>query len=66
MFEALMCIFSIRTKYNEALTSIIGDSDDDRYDIGGCGAAGQRATGPLISATGLFHGLYGSLTCLKL
>ncbi len=31
------------------LASVNGDSDDDRYDIVGCGAAGQPATGPLRS-----------------
>ncbi len=53
VFEALMCFITIRTKYNESLASVNGDSDDDRYDIVGCGAAGQPATGPLRSATRL-------------
>ena len=53
VFEALMCFFTICTKYNEPLASVNGDSDDDRYDIVGCGAAGQPATGPLRSATRL-------------
>ncbi len=48
MFEALTCLFTIRTKYNEPLASVNGDSDDDRCDIVGCGAAEQPATGPLI------------------
>ncbi len=48
VFEALMCVFTIRTKFNALNLSINGDSDDDRYDIVGCGAAGQPhpATGP--------------------
>ncbi len=53
VFEALMCFFTIGTKYNAPLASVNGDSDDDRYDIVGCGAAGQPATGPLRSATRL-------------
>ncbi len=48
VFEALRCFISIRTKYNEPLTSINGDDDDDRYDIVGCGAARQPATGQQI------------------
>ncbi len=51
VFEALMSFISIRTKYNEPLTSINGDSDDNRYDIVVCRAAGQPATGPLRPAT---------------
>ncbi len=39
VFEALMCFFTIRTKYNAPLASVNGDIDDDRYDIVGCGAA---------------------------
>ncbi len=35
------------------LASVNCDNDDDRYDIVGCGAAGQPATGPLRSATRL-------------
>ncbi len=53
VFEALMCFFTIATKYNEPLASVNRHSDDDRYDIVGCGAAGQPATGPLRSATRL-------------
>ncbi len=53
MFEALMCFITICTKYNEPLSGLHRDSDDDRYDIVGCGAAGQPATGPLRSATRL-------------
>ena len=53
VFEALMCFFSIVATYNEPLASVNRDSDDDRYDIVGCGAAGQLATGPLRSATRL-------------
>ena len=53
VFEALMCFFTITTNYNAPLASVNGDSDDDRYDIVGCGAAGQPATGPLRSATRL-------------
>ena len=53
VFEALMCFITVRTKYNAPLASVNGDSDDDRYDIVGCGAAGQPATGPLRSATRL-------------
>ncbi len=52
-FEALMCFIPICTKYNAPLASVNGDSDGDRYDIVGCGAAGQPATGPLRSATRL-------------
>ncbi len=33
VFEALMCLFTICTKYNAPLTSVSCDSDDDRYDI---------------------------------
>ena len=51
--EALMCFFPIATKYNEPLASVTCDSDDDRYDIVGCGDAGQPETGPLRSATRL-------------
>ncbi len=60
VFEALMCFFTITTKYNAPLASVNGDSDDDRYDIVGCGAAGQPqpATGPLRPATRLQHRLY--------
>ncbi len=29
VFEALMCFFTIATKYNEPLTSVNRDSDDD-------------------------------------
>ncbi len=55
VFEALMCFYTICTKYYAplALASVNGGSDDDRYDIVGCGAAGQPATGPLRSATRL-------------
>ncbi len=53
MFEALMCFFTITTNYNAPLASVNGDSDDDIYDIVGCGAAGQPATDPLRSGTGL-------------
>ena len=53
VFEAPMCFMAICTKYNAPLASVNGDSDDDRYDIVGCGAAGQPATGPLRSATRL-------------
>ncbi len=55
VFGALMCFYTICTKYkyNAPLASVNGDSDDDRYDIVGCGAAGQPATGPLRSATRL-------------
>ncbi len=42
-FEALMCFFTIATKYTEPLALVNRDSDDDRYDIVGCGAAGQPA-----------------------
>ncbi len=48
-----MCFVTIATMYNEALASVNGDSDDDGYDIVGCGASGQPATGPLRSATRL-------------
>ncbi len=41
VFEALMCFTTICTKYNAPLASVNGDRDDDRYDIVGCGAAGQ-------------------------
>ena len=60
VFEALMCIFTIATKYNEPLASVNRDSDADRYEIVGCGAAGQPATGPLRLATRLQHRLYVS------
>ncbi len=40
LFRALMCFFTITTKYNEPLAAVNLDSDDDRYDIVGCGAAG--------------------------
>ena len=53
VFEALMCFITIGTKYNAPLASVNGDTDDDRYDIVGCGAAGQPATGPPRSATRL-------------
>ncbi len=45
VFEALTCFLTISTKYNAPLASVNADSDDDRYDIVGCGAAGQPATG---------------------
>ncbi len=38
VFEAPMCFFTICTKYNEPLASVNRDSDDDGYDIVGCGA----------------------------
>ncbi len=38
LFEALRCFFTISTKYNAPLASVNCDSDDDRYDIVGCGA----------------------------
>ncbi len=53
VFDALMCFFTIWAKYNAPLASVNGDSDDDRYDIVGCGAAGQTGTGPLRAATRL-------------
>ena len=53
VFETLMYFFSIHTKYNAPLALVNGDSDDDRYDIVGCGAAGQPTTGPLRSDTRL-------------
>ena len=40
-------------QYNAPMPSNNSDSDDDRYGIVGCGAAGQPATGPLRSATRL-------------
>ena len=45
MFEALMCFFTICTNTIAPLASVNCDNDDDRYDIVGCGAAGQPATG---------------------
>ena len=53
VFEALMCFFTICTNNIAPLASVNCDNDDDRYDIVGCGAAGQPATGPLRSATRL-------------
>ncbi len=53
VFEARMCFITISSKYNAPLTLLNGDSDDDRYDIGGRGAAGQPAPGPVSSATRL-------------
>ena len=41
MFEALMCFFTICTNTIAPLASVNCDNDDDRYDIVGCGAAGQ-------------------------
>ncbi len=55
VIEARMRFITIGTKYNPPLASANGDSDDDRYDIVGCGAAGQPATGPLRSATRLYQ-----------
>ncbi len=34
-----MCFFTMATKYNEPLTGVNPDSDNDRYDIVGCGSA---------------------------
>ncbi len=53
IIEALMCFFTIAMEYNGPLPRFNPDIDDDRYDIVGCGAAGQPATGPLRSATRL-------------
>ncbi len=53
VFEALMSFFTITTNYNAPLASVNGASDDDRYDIDGCGAAGQSATGPIRPAMSL-------------
>ncbi len=53
IIEALMCFFTIATKYNEPLASINCDIDDDRYDIDGCGAAGEHAVEPLRSGTSM-------------
>ncbi len=52
MFEAPMCFFTIYTKYNEPLASVNCDSDDDRYDIVGYGAAGQHSN---VAALGIFE-----------
>ena len=41
VFEALMCFFTIATKYNEPIAGVNPDNDDDRYDVVGCGAAQQ-------------------------
>ncbi len=38
VLEALMCFVTIVTTYNEPLASVNGVSDDDGYDIDGCGA----------------------------
>ncbi len=65
MFDALMCLFTICTKYNAPLASVNGDSDDDRYDIVGCGAAGEPVAAPLRSATGLEEGMCVCCTCMK-
>ncbi len=65
VFEALMCFFTIGTKYNAPLASVNGDSDDDGYDIVGCGAAGQPATGDRRAATELKHRSSLSHTKLK-
>ncbi len=53
VFEALMCFFTVCPNIIAPLASVNCDNDDDRYDIVGCGAAGQPATGPLRSATRL-------------
>ncbi len=55
MYEALMCLFTIATKYNEPLASVNRDSDDDGYDIVTSATDGQPATGPLRSATRMQH-----------
>ncbi len=57
VFEALMCFVTIATKNNEPLASVNRDTDDDRYDIGGCGAAGARR---------LYHRIYIGYSVLKL
>ncbi len=48
-----MCFFTICPNIIEPLASVNCENDDDRYNIVGCGAAGQPATGPLRSATRL-------------
>ncbi len=51
-----MCFFTITAKYNEPLEDINRDSDYDRYDIVGCGAAG-RTTLDLLRELSLFEAL---------
>ncbi len=53
VFEALLCFFTIRPNIIAPFASVKCDNEDDRYDIVGCGAAGQPATGPLRAATRL-------------
>ena len=36
-----MCLYTIATEYNVPLEAAHAHSDDDRYDIAGCGAIGQ-------------------------
>ncbi len=36
-----MCLYTIATEYNGPLEAAHAHSDDDRYDIAGCGAIGQ-------------------------
>ena len=44
-----MCFFTICPNIIAPLASVNCDNDDDRYDIVGCGAAGQPATGDWTS-----------------
>ncbi len=55
IIEALMCFITICTKYNAPLASVNGDSDDDRYDIAGCGAAGQPRLDLVLACSIKFH-----------
>ncbi len=53
VLEERLCFVTICPNTLAPFALVNCDNDDDRYDIVGCGAAGQPATGPLRSATRL-------------
>ena len=46
-----MSFYGITADYNGPLKQVNAHTDDDRYDMAQCGAAGESLIGPLRSAT---------------
>ncbi len=53
VFEALVCFYTICTKYNAHLTTVVDEKSVDLGDLRRSEKASQPATGPLRSATRL-------------
>ena len=55
-----MSFYGITADYNGPLKQVNAHTDDDRYDMAQCGAAGESLIGPLRSATRMQHRFYVS------